>query len=861
MATFGNKRYGQTQWGQYDSSLKFLEPLSLKVISSSSAIANRERAFNALSLSAQTLLSADSRFVQVAERDELHSLSSLSSNSVRETPLPQFFDNAMSTISFGNIIKEKNIDDVLLVGKSKYADFNFDVFYVIMNYEHLTADSSLEADVVKLDDFSTQTTLSASATTEIDSESIEIKKIVSINAVLKSSAIMNAEAERLTFNFLPKSTLKGRSVAFTKRLNQVWAQAPSTLSVKSSTAIDFSIQTFENPFEIKGSTTIEAGFSIYRVMAPARMNNSASVHVDYMSTNYVAQSTELKSKSSIAGNLKVTHEVKSQNIYSGKSVLSVVNISKLGKVLYPIVYDKFDTHYDGFGLGILNNVMDFKISKKLNGPQALYMTLPKNDAMWEYIEAENFIRVRDDLFIIKSTEELRDDSGTLLSNIQAEHIQAELLDEYIERLFPEDYSMQEVMKQKRDEDGNIILVGTGEFKEVADIPDRTLQQYLDRLLAGTRFKAIARTVGGTSRAVIKDCNPVEAIQGLIDEFDCEYTCTGLPDDNGYFWLTFVDRVGAISGQQFRYRKNLTSIKRTTDTRNVVTVLHAYGKDGLKATITSPNVTMYRRPKHGKVELRSISDERNLYKYGQKYLELVDKPSVTYEATVLDLTAITDTIEADKVSIGDTVRVIDEELGIELDTRIFEYEEYPLEPQKTRIVFNNPIPSTEDLLEQVSKLFDHEGNLKEDVLLPLEEQFNLDDIFGDFGFEDGKFLLKDEFDEILFELSADEMKWFEDGEAKFEIGKDGLDLGNFKLSEDGMTIVDEFDDPIARFGKDGIGTTELTLGDLNDPSNQAKISLEGGEVIIRHSSYESYISIGRDIKIFAENKVYIDGGGV
>ena len=85
---------------------------------------------------------------------------------------------------------------------------------------------------------------------------------------------------------------------------------------------------------------------------------------------------------------------------------------------YPIVYDKFDQTFSGYGLAILEKAQNVKIKEVINGEYTLSLLLSRDDPKWAYIEPENFIKVKDQLFRIRKFDEVRDSSGKLTSNIQ-----------------------------------------------------------------------------------------------------------------------------------------------------------------------------------------------------------------------------------------------------------------------------------------------------------------------------------------------------------------------------------------------------------------------------------------------------------
>lgn len=345
--------------------------------------------------------------------------------------------------------------------------------------------------------------------------------------------------------------------------------------------------------------------------------------------------------------------------------------------MYPVVYDKFDEQYKGLGLAVLENAQDVRVYEKLNGEHTLELVLPRDDLKWEYIQTDNFIKVDGHLYIIRATEEQRDSNGKLLSNIQCEHIFFELLDEYIQ------------------------------YKELINT---TAQTALVDFLTGTRFTANAVSVQGNRDLEVEDVTVVAGINEMLKEWACEMKCAGLPGADGKFLVTLLPERGQNNGVQIRYRKNLKSIKKTTDARGVVTRLYPYGKDGLGIEGATQNksglsyidsrINDYRIPKKGSITFNDIEDPDELYKAALEHLATVDTHRITYEVDMLELKALAEYGDIEGIQLGDTVRVIDEELGIDVFARVVEYERYPFDPWHSRVVLANFRPGLTDFLSEL-----------------------------------------------------------------------------------------------------------------------------------------------------------------
>lgn len=321
-----------------------------------------------------------------------------------------------------------------------------------------------------------------------------------------------------------------------------------------------------------------------------------------------------------------------------------------------------------------------KITREVNGIYPLDLVLPRDDEKWEFISESNYIKVDGQLFIIRTLEENRDQSGRIISNIQCEHVLFELLDDYIV------------------------------YEELINV---SAQQALDVFLTGTRFKADATRISGTYDFEVEDATPLAGLNQVLDHFQCEFICADDPDPDGKFLITLYPQIGSDDGRQFRYRKNVKSIRKRTDARGVITRLYVFGKDGLgiesaaantagTAYIDSGHLADYPRPKKGSKTFPEIDDPDELYQAGLDYLPTVEVPNVSYEIDILDLAALTDYGDIEAYGLGDTIRTIDEDLAIDISARIVRDERYPYERWRNRVMIANFRPGIEDVLTDLQE---------------------------------------------------------------------------------------------------------------------------------------------------------------
>ncbi len=82
----------------------------------------------------------------------------------------------------------------------------------------------------------------------------------------------------------------------------------------------------------------------------------------------------------------------------------------------------FETDFTSFGLSVLKKAKEVRIKEVINGEYSLSFVLPRNDPKWAVVLEENYIKVDGQLFRVRTFDEIRDNTGKLLSNVQCEHI-------------------------------------------------------------------------------------------------------------------------------------------------------------------------------------------------------------------------------------------------------------------------------------------------------------------------------------------------------------------------------------------------------------------------------------------------------
>jgi phage minor structural protein len=329
---------------------------------------------------------------------------------------------------------------------------------------------------------------------------------------------------------------------------------------------------------------------------------------------------------------------------------------------YPIIFSKFETDFSTFGLAVLEKASNIKIKSVVNGEFTLSFVLPRNDPKWAYAQEENFVMVDGQLFRIRTFNEVRDSSGKLLSNIQCEHVWYDANDC---KFIP-----------------NFEMIGA------------TPAAILAAAFADTRFTIGTVDINLPNTDIfLSKTNPAAIVNKLIENIGGE-----LVRDN--YTISFLKRIGNNNGVEFRTGKNNVEIKKSTDSKELCTRLYPYGQDDLDITSVNGGIAYldsqyisnydYIHTRH--IDYSDIEDptelkNKALAEFSTEEKDGIDKPKVTYEVSIVELKKLSG-YQFETFALGDTVRIIDEDLNIDVNARIMEYEYYPYEPQRSKVVLAN-----------------------------------------------------------------------------------------------------------------------------------------------------------------------------
>lgn len=282
--------------------------------------------------------------------------------------------------------------------------------------------------------------------------------------------------------------------------------------------------------------------------------------------------------------------------------------------MYPVIVSKNDLNTP---LAYLNNIQDddCTISKSINGEDTLSFTAIIEELKTDFLYDENnLILVDDDLYKPLVLEEEHHDSGLLTVHVECEHISYELLDKIMQSFVYTDKDIVTVI--------TACLLGT------------------DFILAGTDV------TNSASINFDEECNGREVLMTIAANWKAELKF------NKYNIYAY-NMIGANRGVDFRFGKNLKSIRRTID--------------------------------------RSERDENG-------------NPYVSYDVDIVNLALFSNEYsQLEYFELGDTVRIVDSALGITTYQRIIALDKDVLTGKNTNLVLGAP---REDMRQTVTGMQTH-----------------------------------------------------------------------------------------------------------------------------------------------------------
>lgn len=325
---------------------------------------------------------------------------------------------------------------------------------------------------------------------------------------------------------------------------------------------------------------------------------------------------------------------------------------------YPILLDDNNEPYAIFQ-NAFDVFLDDQVITDSNGAETLEFKIPYNDPKRLFLNNEDCIRCFGREFFVRTIED--DKSNDFFSTIFCEALWYSIDGEPIR------FNLTTVTAQDA---LSVILKDTGWSAGVIEV---------------TRKRSLKSDV---------PMNRLEAVRKLPTLYECEMSFDTLNKK-----INLVERVGEDTQLLISYEKNSDSIKRTTDSRDVITRLYLLGENGL--TIKSvnngfeyiENYSYYDElGKRRRIKPHTIEDERfnnpnSLKEYGEKFLETNCKPKYYYQVKVYLL--------KEMVNLGDSLIIYDRDLKLRGYMRVVKRKVNVLQLEQTQLELENKIKNFTD----------------------------------------------------------------------------------------------------------------------------------------------------------------------
>ena len=154
-------------------------------------------------------------------------------------------------------------------------------------------------------------------------------------------------------------------------------------------------------------------------------------------------------------------------------------------------------------------------------------------------------------------------------------------------------------------------------------------------------------------------------------------------------LKIYKEIGEDNDEQFRYKHNIKTLRKSVDTSKLATVIKGYGGNGLEVTYTSPNVSIYGERHAEPVRDEEFTVSESLIERIKR--ELVDVPEVSIQ---LDITHL-----GFNADLGDKVWTIYEPMDIEFQQRVMAIKYYPFSKRAPVVTLSNKKKTFSDLLTE------------------------------------------------------------------------------------------------------------------------------------------------------------------
>lgn len=329
-----------------------------------------------------------------------------------------------------------------------------------------------------------------------------------------------------------------------------------------------------------------------------------------------------------------------------------------------------------------------------------------------------------------------------------------------------DIHADDFIKEVFCEDASIELYDEVIMTELDSTISHEAEDVANHILADTRWtlgecdnvRRMKLTDKYAAKSVLNGLNMIINTYNLEIDFEVEFVHNSISSRR----VVLKEKLGRDLGKRIEYRKDMESLKRTTDTSDIKTAVIPFGKQNEetgeyvtirdviwtadKNGLDKPAGQLYledktateqwgykgqdgKRPRWIAIEYPDVESPAELINYANMQLASHKEPKVTYEVEAVDLYKLLDDEDYsfETVEIGDAVAIIDHEFNppLTLKSRIVKIEEiYSKTNTERKITLGNVIPTLvdKDVKTQVAELGGVVGSVTVD-LSGIQNQIN------------------------------------------------------------------------------------------------------------------------------------------
>ncbi|HAT4366311.1 TPA: hypothetical protein I9135_000780 [Clostridium perfringens] len=329
-------------------------------------------------------------------------------------------------------------------------------------------------------------------------------------------------------------------------------------------------------------------------------------------------------------------------------------------------------------IALLQNLEDLSIESILeSGDKTLSFSYAKEDKFYENIIEENYIRTKEDEFVIKS-KDIGVDYTRFDCVLNLEELEANIFDRF------------ESVEQTITNAINLAIVGTG-----WTVNDNTLKK--------------KRTVRCTNK------NALEIVKEIKKTYRVDIVFNTLEKK-----IEIYEKLGEDKGAYFIDSLNLTALQVQSDSYKFATRIIAEGKDNLTFEDINGGKNYVENFQYSK-KIKTIywKDERytvkeSLLEDARAKLEEISKPFTSYNASVLNLAELNPKYKSIlDYSLGDTITLLSKSNKVRDKQRIVKTVEYPQDHSRDTVELANAILKFEDIQQENQETTDTVNNITTD----------------------------------------------------------------------------------------------------------------------------------------------------